>query len=52
MKNIFKVEASGWPSGIQNEVEKRVYIDEYSEREGVILEPANIKINKGLRHLA
>ena len=37
---------------VDNESEKQVYLDEYFEAEGIILEPENIKRNPGLRTVA
>ena len=47
-----KQEASGWPSWCQTEAQKRQYIREYEEKEGIKLDYAKIKKNPGLRSLA
>ena len=47
-----KQEASGWPSWCRAEEDKREYVREYQEKEGIKLDPENIKKNPGLRSLA
>ena len=47
-----KQEASGWPKEDMSEEEKRKYIQDYYEKEGIQLEYDNIKKNPGLRTLA
>jgi len=44
-----KQEASGWPAWCKTEEEKARYIKEYKEREGITLEPDNVKKNSALR---
>ena len=48
----FKQEASGWPDWCKTEEEKQTYVREYFVKEGVQLNPSNIKKNPGLRALA
>ena len=47
-----KQEASGWPKEDMSEEEKRKYIHDYNEKEGIQLQYDNIKKNPGLRTLA
>ena len=47
-----KQEASGWPKEDMSEEEKRKYIHDYYEKEGIKLQYDNIKKNPGLRTLA
>ncbi|KAG8235182.1 hypothetical protein J437_LFUL015488 [Ladona fulva] len=47
-----KLEASGWPSGCNSEEDKKKFIDDLYEREGVMLEPEKIEENPGLRCIA
>ncbi|XP_072039103.1 uncharacterized protein [Amphiura filiformis] len=47
-----KQEASGYPDWCVTEEDKRRYIDEYFENEGVRLAPDNIEKNPGMRSLA
>ena len=47
-----KVEASGYPSGVDTEDQRRAYVARYLEREGVLLDPEKIQKNPGLRSLA
>ena len=47
-----KQEASGWPSWCQTEDQKKQYIGEYDEKEGIKLDPTKIEKNPGLRSLA
>jgi hypothetical protein len=48
-----KTEASGWPAECEVDDEKKEeYIQHYYEREGVLLDPANIKKNDGLRFIS
>ena len=44
-----KQEASGWPSWCRTEEGKRQYVSEYQEKEGIKLDPEEIKKNPGLR---
>ena len=45
----FKQEASGLPDDVVTDVEIQSYIDDYHEKEGILLEKDNIKKNPGLR---
>lgn len=47
-----KQEASGWPSHCRTEEEKRMYISEYEEKEGIALDPSSIGYNPGRRQVA
>ncbi|XP_060560804.1 uncharacterized protein LOC132720652 [Ruditapes philippinarum] len=47
-----KQEASGWPDWCKTETNRHKYIQEYFEREGILLEYNNIEENPGLRLLA
>ena len=47
-----KQEASGWPSYCTTEEEKKAYIDNYYEKEGIQLDYHNIKKNSGARSVA
>ena len=47
-----KQETSGWPSWCQTEDQKKQYIGEYDEKEGIKLDPTKIEKNPGLRALA
>ena len=50
--NLFlkvKQTASGWPTHVKTEDDKRDYIQKYFEAEGIKLDPAKIEYNKGLR---
>lgn len=47
-----KQEASGWPAWCRSEQDKKQYISDYLEREGILLNCNNIKKNPGLRSLA
>ena len=47
-----KTEASGWPSESMSDYEKDNYITDYLEKEGVELDPGNVKENPGMRSLA
>ena len=48
-----KEKASGWLSHVGEDSEKqRRYVDDYHAREGIHLQPANIRKNSGLRALA
>ena len=53
--NIFateKVKASGYPSNCNSESEKKIYISNYFKKEKIILNPAEISVNPGLRAIA
>lgn len=47
-----KQEASGWPDWCLSETEKQQYIQQYFEKEGIMLEYNKIQDNPGLRLLA
>jgi len=47
-----KQEADGWPSWAVTEEQKRAYIQQYKEKEGIELDYDNIKKNPGRRQLA
>ena len=44
-----KAEASGWPDYCQDQDSKNAFVQEYKERYGVNLDPAQINYNKGKR---
>ena len=44
-----KQEASGYPDEVKTEIEKDEYIKKYYEKEGVLLDKNNIKLNSGMR---
>lgn len=45
-------EASGWPSKVKTERQKRKFIKDYFDREGIILDPANMRLNAAARAVA
>jgi hypothetical protein len=47
-----KQEASGWPDWCENEKDKQLYIKQYFEKEGILLDYDKIEENPGLRLLA
>ena len=47
-----KQEASGWPDWCKTDEDKAKYVRDYEEKEGIKLNPDNIKKNPGLRALA
>ncbi|XP_053393861.1 uncharacterized protein LOC128555496 isoform X1 [Mercenaria mercenaria] len=47
-----KQEASGWPDWCKTEQQKRLYIRQYYDKEGISLEYENNKKNPGLRSIA
>ncbi|XP_028411614.1 uncharacterized protein LOC114534373 [Dendronephthya gigantea] len=47
-----KQEASGYPKNCTTEEQRRLYVEEYYEREGIRLDPSKIEHNPGLRALA
>ncbi|XP_028412509.1 uncharacterized protein LOC114535345 [Dendronephthya gigantea] len=47
-----KQEASGYPKNCTIEEQRRLYVEEYYEREGIRLDPCKIEHNPGLRALA
>ena len=48
----YKLEASGWPEECSDDASKQAYLAFIKEKEGIVLDPANISVNKGLRSLA
>lgn len=46
-----KQEANGWPAWCISDDDKRKYIQDYSDREGILLDENNIRWNPGLRNL-
>lgn len=48
----FKVEADGWPNWVKNEEDKKVYIKNFFEKEGISLNVENIFKNPALRFIA
>ena len=49
---IIKTEVSRYPDDVKSEEDKRKYIQEFEEKEGITLNEENIKFNLGLRSLA
>ena len=47
-----KVESSGYPRDVVTLEEKEKYIQDFKDREGISLDPSNIKKNPGMRTLA
>ena len=47
-----KQEASGYPTWCVTDDQKQRYIDDYYEREGILLDPDKIEYNLGLRYLS
>lgn len=47
-----KQEASGWPKWCKTEDDRKKYINDYYEREGIWLDAENIMSNQDLRQLA
>ena len=47
-----KVEASGYPHDVKTDEQKAAYIQSYFEKEGIVLDPAKIEHNPGLRLVA
>ncbi|GAB0097539.1 DNA-directed DNA polymerase [Sergentomyia squamirostris] len=47
-----KQESSGWPAGVESDVAKEEYIQEYLDKEGIQLDAAEVRVNKGMRSLA
>ena len=47
-----KQESSGWPSWVQNDDQKKLYIEQYQTAEGVLLDKASIEKNPGKRSIA
>ena len=46
-----KQEASGWPESVTTESERAQYLTDYKEREGIELDPKNIKKNPPIRSI-
>ena len=46
-----KQESSGWPEWCETKGDKERYINDYHEKEGILLEYKNIKKNPGMRNL-
>merc|ERR1711894_688736 len=44
--------ASGYPENVKTEDEKKKYIEDYKEHEGIDLDPTQIKYNPGLRSVS
>jgi hypothetical protein len=47
-----KQEASGYPACVESEEEKKRYIQDYNDKEGIRLDKNNIKSNSGLKALS
>ena len=47
-----KTEASGFPHDCKTEEEKHAFVERFLEREGIQLDPNNIKKNPGMRSLS
>ncbi|GAB0093682.1 DNA-directed DNA polymerase [Sergentomyia squamirostris] len=47
-----KQQSSGWPAGTESDAGKEEYVREYLEKEGILLDAAEIRVNKGMRSLA
>jgi len=47
-----KQEASDWPKWCKTEDDRKKYINDYYDREGIWLDAENIMSNPGLRQLA
>ncbi|XP_055357093.1 uncharacterized protein LOC129602151 [Paramacrobiotus metropolitanus] len=47
-----KTEASGWPSNVKTEEERKLYMEEFLLREGVSIDAEKVEKNLGLRALA
>ena len=45
-----KQEASGYPSHVSTKEAKQAYVQEYYDKEGIKLNPANIAVNKAVRN--
>ena len=46
------IQASGWPAWVKTDADRRRYVREYGEREGIMLDPNKIAKNPGLRALS
>jgi len=47
-----KVQASGWPNGVETAEQRRQYIDDFHQAEGIQLDEAQIRVNPGLRGIS
>ena len=47
-----KQQASGFPSNVQTEQEKDQYVQDYFEKEGIMLDKSKISYNEGMRAIA
>ncbi|XP_025766946.1 uncharacterized protein LOC112848118 [Oreochromis niloticus] len=47
-----KQEASGYPSDVVTEEDKQLYIKDYQAKQGITLDPENIKLNPAKRQMA
>lgn len=47
-----KTEASGWPSGLQTQEEKDQFLQDYLDKEGIQLDPAQMEKNPAKRQLS
>lgn len=47
-----KVEASGWPAGVDTPEKQNKFVGEYKEHYGIEIDSANVEYNAGLRHIA
>ena len=47
-----KQEASGYPDWIKTEEDKNIYISNYLQHEGILLDKDNIKVNPGLKAIS
>jgi hypothetical protein len=46
------LQSSGWPDWVKTDADKETYVRQYEEREGIKLNPDNIKKNPGMRALS
>jgi hypothetical protein len=48
-----KVDASGWPDGMEEDEEKqRAYVEDYERRFGIQLDASNVRTNPGMKYIA
>jgi hypothetical protein len=47
-----KVQASGWPSWVKNDLDKIQFIIQFEEKEGIQLDPDDMEFNSSLRIVA
>ena len=47
-----KIEASGWPPGVETDQQKEEYICDFEKAEGIRLDPKNIKFNPIIRTIS